>query len=377
MRSSAVPATRTRSLLPHFLTALYGFAIAYASLEPFEPWIAAAPGAPHFLFAPWPPRWTRHDVVTNFVAYLPFGFFFASAARARPATRRLAAALAAGTLLSLAMETLQTYLPTRVASAADLACNAAGTAVGALAAIAIARSPRARTALAVARGRWFLPGPVGDLGIALLVIWLAAQANPGIPLFATIYDATPRLARAAGTDAAASLVEAAHSAFQLLGVGLFLALLLRERRYVGGAALLLVGTAALVKGVAAAALLKPAAWEHWLSPSVSLGVAAGALLLTMAIWLPRPVQITLAAIALLSSLLATLLAPDLLFARAPLALFSGPYGHLTNFNGLTHTVLLVWPTVACAFLFALAGRPGWGGPGEESAPHGKSRPPRA
>ena len=73
---------------------------------------------------------------------------------------------------------------------------------------------------------------------------------------------------------------------------------------------------------------------------MSLGVAAGALLLSAAIWLPRPAQVALAAIALLSSLLATLLAPDLLFARAPLSLFNGPYGHLLNFNGLTHTVLL-------------------------------------
>ena len=158
------------------------------------------------------------------------------------------------------------------------------------------------------------------------------------------------------------MVEAAHTAFQLLGVGLFLALLLRERRYVAGAALLLIGAAALVKGIAAAVLLRPAAWENWLSPPVSLGVAAGSLLLSMAIWLPRPAQVTLAAVALLSSLLATLLLPDLVFARAPVGLFNGPYGHLLNFNGLTHTVLLVWPAVACAFLFALAGRPRWGEP---------------
>jgi hypothetical protein len=63
---------------------------------------------------------------------------------------------------------------------------------------------------------------------------------------------------------------------------------------------------------------------------------------------------------LLASLLATFLAPDLVSASAPIGLFNGPYGHLLNFNGLTHTVLLLWPAVASAFLFALAGRPGWG-----------------
>jgi len=204
---------------------------------------------------------------------------------------------------------------------------------------------------------------VGDLGIALLVIWLVVQVNPGIPLFATMYDSPlPPAGSGMAPDLAAMVVESAHTAFQLLGVGLFLALLLRERRYVAGAVLLLVGAAALVKGIAAAVLLRPAAWENWLSPPVSLGVAAGSLLLSMAIWLPRPAQVTLAAVALLSSLLATLLLPDLVFARAPVGLFNGPYGHLLNFNGLTHTVLLVWPAVACAFLFALAGRPRWGEP---------------
>jgi len=94
-----------------------------------------------------------------------------------------------------------------------------------------------------------------------------------------------------------------------------------------------------------------------------MDVAVGTLLLMAAIWLPRPAQVAVATIALLSSLLATLLAPDLIFTRAPLALFSWSYGHLLNFNGLTHTVLLLWPIAASAVLFTLAGRPRWGEPG--------------
>jgi hypothetical protein len=280
----------------------------------------------------------------------------------RPAAR-LAAAICAGLALSLAMETLQMFLPMRDASVADLLSNTAGAAAGGAIATAFARASSAKREIVEARDRWFLAGTVGDLGLALLAIWLVVQVNPGIPLFATMYDLAPPSGEpAAPPDVAAILVEGAHSAFQLLGVGLFLALLLRERRFVGGAVLLLVGAAALVKGIAAAVLLKPAAWENWLAPGVSLGVAAGSLLLSVAIWLPRPVQVTLAAIALLSSLLATLFAPDLVYARAPIGLFNGPYGHLLNFNGLTHTVLLLWPAVASVFLLALAGRPGWGEP---------------
>jgi len=355
-----VTVRRSRSLLPHFLAALYGLAILYASLQPFANWMAPPPGTPFFPFAPWPPRWVRYDIVTNLVAYVPFGFFVGLVPR-RPRSAGLTVALAAGALLSFSMEMLQMYVPTRDASVADLLSNAAGAAIGGALAAAFARSPRAQRSVAAIRRHWFLPGAVVDLGLALLAIWLVTQVNPGIPLFATMYDQGSQPGTGSGgPDLAATLVEAAHSAFQLLGVGLFLALLLRERRYVGGAALLLVGAAAVVKGVAAVVLLRPAAWEHWLAPAVSLGVAAGSLLLSMAIWLPRPAQVTLAATALLSSLLATLFAPDLLFAQAPLTLFNWSYGQLLNFNGLTHAVLLLWPAVASAYLFALAGRPGWG-----------------
>ena len=358
-----LPAASARSLLPVFLAGLYGLAIFYASLQPFEPWLERASGSTFFLLAPWPPRWVRYDIIGNFVAYLPFGFFVASAQRHRSPAGTLSVAIVAGALLSFAMETLQMFLPTRDASVADLLANATGAALGGALALVLVRSPRAKATIASMRDRWFLPGTVGDLGIALLVIWLVVQVNPGIPLFATMFDsASGQASPVLAPDLAATVVEAAHTAFQLLGVGLFLALLLRERRYVAGAALLLIGAAALVKGIAAAVLLRPAAWENWLSPPVSLGVAAGSLLLSMAIWLPRPAQVTLAAVALLSSLLATVLLPDLVLARAPVGLFNGPYGHLLNFNGLTHTVLLVWPAVACAFLFALAGQPRWGEP---------------
>ena len=353
-----------RSLLPQFLATLYGLAIVYASLQPFINWMSPIPGTAYFLFAPWPLRWVRYDFIINVLAYMPFGFFVGLMPREGSAASRLTLAIVVGALLSLAMESLQMYLPTRYASVADLFSNSTGAALGGFLAVLFARSPTASRRLSMARERWFLPGAAGDIGLALLVIWLAVQANPGIPLFASMYDAAARpLAGPVPTDVAATLVESAQSAFQLLGVGLFVALLMRERSHVTGAVLLLIGAAAIVKGVAALLLLNPAVGEHWLTPGVALGIAAGALLLAVAIRLPRSVQVTLATVALLSSLLATLFVPDLLFARAPLSLFNVSYGHLLNFNGLTHAVLLLWPAMASAFLFVLAGRPGWGEPG--------------
>jgi VanZ family protein len=367
--ASAVPVFRPpawgrNSLLPHFLATLYGLAIVYASLQPFINWMTPVPGTPFFLLAPWPPRWVRYDFITNTLAYVPLGFFVGLMPRQGSGQSRLTLALAVGALLSLAMESIQMYLPTRFASVADLISNTGGAALGGLLAVLFARSPNAGRWLSAARERWFLPGAAGDIGLALLAIWLAVQANPGIPLFAAMYDSAARtFSGPVPADVAGTLVESAQSAFQLLGVGLFVALLVRERIHVAGAVLLLIGAAAIVKGVAALLLLNPAVGEHWLTPGVTLGIGVGALLLAVAIRLPRSVQVTLATVALLSSLLATVFVPDLVFARAPLSLFNVSYGHLLNFNGLTHTVLLLWPAMASAFLFVLAGRPGWGEPG--------------
>jgi hypothetical protein len=41
-------------------------------------------------------------------------------------------------------------------------------------------------------------------------------------------------------------------------------------------------------------------------------------------------------------------------------LFDWPYGHLLNFNGLTHAVLVVWPVLASCYLMWLVGQPAWG-----------------
>ena len=356
MPSSPAPTPRQPTRLPQYLATLYGLMIVYASLEPFLGWMAPLADTPFFLLEPWPPRFTRFDIAINVLAYAPFGFLVALAGSRRAPAARLATALGAGALLSLAMESTQMFLPTRDASSVDFLSNSLGAAIGGLVGLAFNRVPGLRRGIARWRDRTFLSGRSGDLGLALLGVWLLSQVNPGIPLFAATFDPSLELTR----DLAGTLLQAAQSAFNVIGIGLFLALLLRQRRYLGGAVLLLIGIALALKGIAAALLLKSAAWESWLKPGISLGVAAGALTLMLAIWLPRPARTTLCAIALLSSLVAPLLAPDMWRVRAPLALFDWPYGHLLNFNGLTHAVLVIWPVLASAYLLWLAGQPGWG-----------------
>jgi VanZ family protein len=360
-------ANGARTLLPHALAVLYGLAIAFASLQPFSPWIPPDPATPFWLFAPWPLRFTRYDVIANVVAYVPLGIFMALWPRRATPLARATLALASGLALSFALETLQMFTPPRDASLVDLASNGAGALLGGMAGASLVRADRTRNALSALRRYAFLPGKIGDFGIALLALWLVAQVNPGIPLFAVTFDAEHAVAGAApaARDAALVLIEAAEYAFQLRGVGLFLSLLVRERRYVGGAVLLMVGAALVAKSAAAMLMLKPSVWETWLKSGVFIGMTAGLLVLLAVVFLPRPVQIASCAISLLASLLVPVLAVDLPSPRAPLTLFNWRYGHLLNFSGLTQSVLLAWPLLAAAWLFVLAGRPGWGDPGQK------------
>lgn len=354
-----------RSRLPLVLAILYGAAIVYASLAPFAPWLAPTPGTPFFLFGGWPRYWTRYDAAFNVVAYAPFGLFLALLPRGAPAWRRIATGVAGGAVLSFAMETLQAYIPPRDSSVFDLVMNSAGTFVGAVIAAWLARKGMMRDRLYELRARTILGDRLGDIGAALLLFWLIAQMNPGIPLFGLTFDPgslTGMMATPARLDGASLLIQAAASAFHVLGIGLFVSLLLRKPAAIGLAVLSLISTALLLKLATAAWLLKPAAWRTWVKPGVLAGIAAGALILPVAIGWPRAVRVALCAVALLSSLLAPALVPDLVEARAPLGMFDWHYGQLTNYNGLTRAVLLTWPVLAAAWLFVLAGRPHWGRP---------------
>lgn len=349
------------SRLPHVLVLLYAVAIAYASLQPFGDWMDPLPDTPFWPLGSSAPRAPRFDVIVNVLTYVPLGIFASLLSRRATTLGCMFIALVIGAAVSFVMETLQWYMPPRDANVVDFAANSFGALLGGMFGAAYTRSPL-RTALRSARAHLVLPGTIGDVGLALLAAWLVAQLNPAIPPFALTFEPSPApgAAVASAPDLATTLIEGAQSAFQLLGIALFVALLVRERRFAIGAALLLVGFALLFKGAAAMLLLKPSVFVSWLSPGVLLGVVAGVALLLPATLLPRPAQVAVCAVALLSSLLVPMLAPELMFASPPLTLFNWRYGHLLNFNGLTRIVLVGWPVAAAVWLFILAGKPAWG-----------------
>ena len=163
------------------LALIYAALVIYASLYPFDGWrpVGIAPWT--FLAAPVPRYWTGFDVAANLLGYGPLGFLLAlSALRTSPRLPAVLLAALGGGLLSLVMESLQTYLPMRVASNVDLLLNLAGAWLGALMAFALEKAG-AIARWSRFRERWFAAHSRGAL--VLLALWPVALLFPAsVPL---------------------------------------------------------------------------------------------------------------------------------------------------------------------------------------------------
>ena len=341
----SVPTT-SRSLVALWIVGVCVGVIVYASLQPFTGW-STPPANTRFFLWQFALRWTAADTAFNVVAYVPLGLALVIALPSHWTRRHyLVVTLSFALALSLAVETAQMWLPTRHASVYDTLANLAGTLVGAFFGLVAVASKRLVALVGRLRVAAIVPGPSGDLQLVLLAVWLLAQVNPAIPLFGAAFHPGSQ----AAYEPAVVLVELAQTASALIGIGLFTDLTMRKR-WMGGMALVLVLLLATVMKIGAAqAVLKPVAWDEWLRPGHTLGLACGAFALMILFWLPRRAKSVLAGIALLSSVLVMLLLPDLVATKAPLSIFSWNYGHLLHLNGMTRTIVMFWPFVATALL---------------------------
>ena len=150
--------------------------ITYASLYPFADWRNQGISPLVFLTAPLPRYWSGFDVAANVLGYAPLGFLLALTGL-RSGYSRWAALLAVcgSGLLSLGLETLQSYLPSRVPSNADLVLNIVGSAVGAYVAWVL-ENLGALGRWARLRERWLAPDARG--AVVLLVLWPIALLFP-------------------------------------------------------------------------------------------------------------------------------------------------------------------------------------------------------
>ena len=150
--------------------------IIYASLYPFADWRDQGLSPLVYLTAPLPKYWTGFDLAANILGYAPLGFLLTLASLRRGQIRwAMALAVSGALLLSLTMETLQSYLPSRIPSNIDLALNTLGAAWGAGSAWALEKLG-ALGRWSRFRERWITSDARGAM--ALLVLWPMALLFP-------------------------------------------------------------------------------------------------------------------------------------------------------------------------------------------------------
>ena len=111
---------------------IYLALIVYASLYPFVQWRDQGIFTWEFLSAPWPKYWTGFDVASNVLGYAPLGFLWGlSAMRMGWGRSAIVLSTCAAAAVSLLMEGVQSYLPSRVPSLADFLLNVLGAWLGA------------------------------------------------------------------------------------------------------------------------------------------------------------------------------------------------------------------------------------------------------
>ena len=345
------------SPLARSLFVVYLLLVVYASLYPLSGWTDQGLSAFAYLTAP-PPRYiTVFDVVANLVGYLPYGFFCVLALYPRLRGRyALAVAALSGAALSMGMEAAQSFLPTRVPSNLDVACNFAGALVGAalgtrLAAWLLDEGPLKRL-----RNQTFLPGHAADLGLVLLGLWLFTQLNPATLLFGAgdLRGFVNAQGAAAHPAALFISIEALTTAANLVAVALLASVIAAPGQPIRLIVVSLLGCALAVRTVAFAILVRAEHVFDWLTPGAAQGLALGLVGAFAALALPRAGRLVLAAVLLMAATVLVNLAPS----NPYLAVTLGEWqpGRFLNFNGLTRLVTSAWPFVALAYLIWLATR---------------------
>ncbi len=344
--------------------------IIYASLYPFTEWRDQGISPFRFLSAPLPQYWTGFDVAVNVVGYAPLGFLLAlSALRSRRLPWAVTVAVLGAALLSLAMETLQSYLPSRVPSNVDLALNTTGAWLGACCAWALEEAGVVDQWSRV-RARWFATEARGAL--VLLALWPVALLFPAaVPLgLGQVFE---RL-EAALADALANspflewlpmrelelqpLVPLAQVVCVALGVLVPCLLAYGVVRTLWQRLVFFV--AIFLAGIVASALSAALSYgpEHawaWLELPVQVGLLLGAFLALVLLVLPRRGAAALALLGLAISLSLLNQAPaDPYFAQT---LQTWEQGQFIRFHGVVQWLGWLWPYTAMVYVVVkLSGR---------------------
>ena len=337
--------------------------VVYASLYPFTDWRDQGLSPFTFINAPLPRYWTGFDVGINLLGYAPLGFLLALAAlRSGRARHAISVAALAAAFLSLSMETLQSYLPSRVPSNVDLALNALGAWLGACSA-GLLEKMGALHRWNDFRARWFADNARGAL--VLLALWPPALLFPiSVPLglgqvlerlelaLADALHDTPFLDWLPLRDIElqpmmpnAEIVAVALGGMIPCLIGYCVIRGLAHRVMF---LLLLLLTGVFFTALSAALSYGPEHVWSWLDMPARAGFIGTSVLMLLTLWVPSRAAAALALLALAVQLTLLNQAPDGPYLAQTLQIWE--QGRFIRFNGLGQWLGWLWPYAALVYV---------------------------
>lgn len=353
------------------LALVYAGLIFYASLYPFADWRDQGVAPWVFLWAPFPQYWTGFDLVSNVLGYAPLGFLLAlSALRTGRGAHAVRHATLAALGLSLLMEALQVYLPTRVPSNVDFVLNVLGAWTGAVLATLLERLG-ALSRWSRFRARWFVPDARGAL--VLLALWPLALLFPApVPLglgqvferleagLADLLLDTPFLEWLPVRELELQpLVPGAELTCVLLGALIpcllgFCIIRAKARRIVFVLAVLVVGMAATA--LSAALSYGPMHAWAWFELPVQVGLALALVVALLLLGVPERTSAALMLLALGVFLSIINQAPTSAYFAQTLQTWE--QGRFIRFHGLAQWLGWLWPYAALLYVLTRVWRQG-------------------
>ena len=343
----------------------YLLLIIYASWYPFTGWRDS--GLPLFTFLNLAKQryWTGFDVGVNVFGYVPLGVLLVLSVypRLRGIWAVLLAALG-GILVTVTMEAVQNFLPSRVPSNLDLITNAGGCLLGALLGAWWAPGLLDRSRLFQLRRRWF--APYASQGLVLVALWPLAQIYPQSYLFghgqvlpivsgwlSRWFDSDIDLVSMLRPGAPMTveqywLSETIITACGMTGAVLTLMCLVRRSAPRFLLMVIFLAAALLVKALASSLLFRPDNAFVWVTPGAEGGFIIGMIMLAGLVFAPQVAQRRLAVVTLVFSLIVVNTVPVNPYFVSTLQ--GWVQGKFLNFNGAAQFLSLMWPFLALWFL---------------------------
>ena len=361
-----VPSKPVASSFARVSLLMYTLLIVYASWYPFAGWRDMGLQPWDYLWARLPYYWTGFDLWTNIVGYAPFGAFtvFALYPRIRSYWAVILSTIA-GISLSIVMEGVQTYLPTRIPSNLDLITNSCGTLLGALLGAWTGRYFLRESRLLELRRRWF--SREASRGLVVIGLWPLALIYPQNHLFglghlvpplssllSDLLDTPIDLATWWTNSAQLTaeqywLAEIIVTACGLTGAILTMLLLLRKQAPRNALTAFYLLAAVFIKSLACALFFAPENAFVWFTPGAAGGMIIGGLMLAGLSFAPPTAQRRIAGLALIFSLLATNAVPANPYFVSTLQTWV--QGKFLNFDGAAQFLSVLWPFLALWFLY--------------------------